>query len=140
MIFISNTTCFSAEGAIVPSSGTNSLLAEFAILEFADTNIIKVFITKKYAQRKTSHTLKKPNVFELPDNKKNEKLFSKYELFFWDQANFYSNSFQVLMLQYPILRASLPPSPFLSNLTPANWNPSSTQYLSSTSLASLFLY
>ena len=82
MIFISNTTCFSAEGAIVPSSGTNSLLAEFAILEFVDTNIIKVFITKKYAQRKTSHTLKKPNVFELPDNKKNEKLFSKYELFF----------------------------------------------------------
>ena len=58
----SNTTCFSAEGAIVSSSGTNSLLAEFAILEFAgfltDTNI-KVFITKKYAQCETSHTLKK---------------------------------------------------------------------------------
>ena len=65
----------------MPSSGTNSLLAEFAILEFADTNIIKVFITKKYAQRKTSHTLKKPNVFELPDNKKNENCFQNMNCF-----------------------------------------------------------
>ena len=36
----------------------------------------KVFITKKCIQRKTSHTLK-IDVFELPDNKNVEKLFSK---------------------------------------------------------------
>ena len=68
----------------------------------------KVFITKKkYAQCKLSHTLK-ANVFELPHNKNFGKLFTKYELLL-DQANFNSNPFQVLILQYPIPRDSLPP-------------------------------
>ena len=49
----------------------------------------KVFITKKFTQYKTSRTLK-IDVFEIPDNKNIEKLFSKYELVFLDQTN--SNS------------------------------------------------
>ena len=58
----------------------------------------KVFITKKCTHCKTFHTLK-TDVFELPDNKDIRELFSKYVLFFLDQFNFSSNSFQVLMLQ-----------------------------------------
>ena len=65
-------------------------------------------------------------------------LFSKYEMFFLDQANFSSNSFQIWQLQYPIPRASLPPLPFLSNFTLANWNPSTTQSSSCSSSVSLF--
>ena len=61
----------------------------------------KVFITKKWTQRKTLHTLK-TDVFELPDTKNIGKLFSKYELFslnqFWSISNIdttipHSNSF-----------------------------------------------
>ena len=44
-------------------------------------------IAKKCARYKTPHTLK-PDVFELPDNKNIEKLFSEYELFFPNQASF----------------------------------------------------
>ena len=79
----------------------------------------KVFITKKCSQNKTSHNLK-IDVFELQDNKNIGKLFSKYGLFFLDQANFSSDLSQTLILRDPIPRASLPPSPSLSNLTLAN--------------------
>ena len=79
----------------------------------------KVFITKKYTLYETSHTVK-TDIFELPDNKNIGTFFSKYELFFLDQANFSSNRFQILQLQYPIPRASLPPLPSLSNFTLAN--------------------
>ena len=65
--------------------------------------------------------------FEYPDNKNIGKLFSKYELFFLDHANFSSDPFQILILQYPVPRAALFPSTSLSNFTLANWNPSSTQ-------------
>ena len=65
----------------------------------------KVFINKKCTQYKTSYTLK-TNVFELPDNENIGKLFSKYELFFLDPANFISKQFQALLLQYPIPGAS----------------------------------
>ena len=42
----------------------------------------KIFITKKFTQCKTSHTLK-IDVFELLDNKGIGKLFSKHERFSW---------------------------------------------------------
>ena len=57
----------------------------------------KSFITKKYTQSKTSHTLK-IDVFELLDNKNIGKLFSKYERFFLDQADSSSNTSQILIL------------------------------------------
>ena len=79
----------------------------------------KVFITKKFTQCKTSRTLK-IDVFEMSDNKNFEKLFSKYELLFLDQANSSSNPSQILIQQFPIPRASLPPSPSLPNFTSAN--------------------
>ena len=87
----------------------------------------KVFITKKYTQRKTSNTLK-TDKFELPDNTKIGKLFSNYELFSLDQANFSSDTSQILILEYPIPRASLPPSSSLSispwpTKTPLQRNP-----------------
>ena len=85
----------------------------------------KVFITKKFNQFKTSPTLK-TDVFEILDNKNIEKLFSKYELLFLDQANSSSDRSQILIQQLPIPRASLTPSPSLSNFTLANWNPSLT--------------
>ena len=62
-------------------------------------------------------------MFKIPDNKNIGKLFSKYELLFLDQANFSSNPSQILILQFPIRRASLPSSLSLSNFTLANWNP-----------------
>ena len=43
----------------------------------------KVFVNKKFAQRKTSRTLQ-INVFEIPYNKNIRKLFLKYELLFLD--------------------------------------------------------
>ena len=55
------------------------------------------------------------------------KSFSKYELFSLDPANFNSVLCQILILQYSILRDSLPPSLSLSSFTLANCNPSSTQ-------------
>ena len=55
-----------------------------------------------------------------------------------DKASFSSNPSQVLILQYPMSRACLPPLPSLSNFTLANQNPSSTQSLSGSSSVSLF--
>ena len=49
-----------------------------------------VFITEKLAHYKTSRTLK-CDVFKIPDNKNIEKLFSKYEVIFLDQASSGSN-------------------------------------------------
>ena len=70
----------------------------------------KVFITNKFTQCiKTSRTLK-IDPFEIPDNKYIGKLFSNYELLFLDQANFSSEPSQILILQFPIPRASLSPS------------------------------
>ena len=42
-------------------------------------------------------------------------MFSKYETFFLDQANFRSYQSQILILKYLILRASLPLSPSLQH-------------------------
>ena len=99
------------------------------------TILEKVFITKKRTQCKPSYMLK-TDVFELSNNKDIGKLFSKYV--FLDQANFSFNPSQILILQYPILWASLPPFPFLLNCTMANWNPSPTQSSSCSSSVSLF--
>ena len=79
----------------------------------------KVFITKKFNQFKTSRALK-IDVFEILDNKNIEKLFSKYELLFLDQDDSSSDRSQILIQQLPIPRASLTPSPSLSNFTLAN--------------------
>ena len=84
----------------------------------------KVFITKKFTQCRTC-TLQ-IDVFEIPDNKQILKLFSKYELLFLDQPNSCSNPSQTLVLQFPLPRAFLTPSSFLSNFALANWNSSST--------------
>ena len=65
-------------------------------------------------------------------------MFSKYELLFLDKGNFSSNPFQVLPLQYPIPEASLPPLPFMSSFTLANWNPSLTYSSSCSSSVALF--
>ena len=61
----------------------------------------KVFITKKFTQCKTSCSLK-IDVFEIPDNKNIEKLFSKYELLPLDQAHSSYDASQILILQFPI--------------------------------------
>ena len=66
------------------------------------------------------HLAAKIDVFEIPDNKDIGKLFPKYELPFLDQANSSSDPSQTLTQQFPIPRASLPPSPSLSNFTLAN--------------------
>ena len=79
----------------------------------------KVFVNEKFTQCKTSHTLQ-INEFEILDNKNIGKLFSKYELLFLDQATSSSDPSQILIIQFPALRASLPPSSSLSNLTLAN--------------------
>ena len=73
----------------------------------------------------TSHTLK-IDVFELPGNKNIEKLFSKYELFFPNQANFSSDLSHILMLQHPVLISSLSPSSLLFNFVLKNWILNST--------------
>ena len=78
-----------------------------------------IFITKKYTQCKTQHTLK-IDLFELPDNINTGKLFSKYELFFPNQANASSDLSHVLILQHPIPISSLPRSPSLSNFALEN--------------------
>ena len=68
----------------------------------------KVFVNKKFTQCKTSCTLQM-DVFEIPDNINIGKLFSKYKLLFLDQANSSSDLSQIFILQFPTLRASLPP-------------------------------
>ena len=86
--------------------------------------ILDVFITKKFTQCKTLHTLK-INLFEIQHNKNIGKLFPKYELLFLDQANSSSDPSQtdLLILRFPIPRASLPSLSSLSNFTLANWSP-----------------
>ena len=79
----------------------------------------KVFIINKFTPCKTSHTLK-IDVFKIRDNKNIAKLFPKYELLFLHQDNSSSDQSQVLIMQSPIPRASLPASPPLSNFTLAN--------------------
>ena len=86
----------------------------------------KIFITKNFSQFKTSHT-SKIDVFRTTDNKNIRNMFSKYELFLLDQAYSSSNLSQILILRFPIFRASLPPSPSLPNFTLAYWSPSSSQ-------------
>ena len=49
-------------------------------------------------------------------------MFSKYELLSLDQANSSSDPSQILILEFPISRASLPTSPSLLNFDLANWN------------------
>ena len=78
------------------------------------------------------------DVFEIPHNKNIVKLFSKNELLFLGQTDFCSGSSQMLILKFHILRASLPPSSFLSNFTLANRNPSLTQHSSWFPSVSLF--
>ena len=78
----------------------------------------KVFINKNFTQFKTSRTVK-IDVLEIPD-KNVGKLFSKYELLFFDQASFSSYPSKILILKFFIPRAFLPPLPSLSNLTLAN--------------------
>ena len=97
----------------------------------------KISITNEFTQCKTSRTLK-IDVFEIPYNKNIGKLLSKYELLLLDQANSSSDPTQILILWFPIPRASLPPSPSLSSLTLVNWNPSSTQSSSCSSSVSIF--
>ena len=77
------------------------------------------FITKKFTHYETSRTLKL-DIFKMLDNKNIGKLFLKYKLLFWDQANSSSNQSWILILQVPIRRTSLPLSPSLSNFTIAN--------------------
>ena len=62
--------------------------------------ILEVFITKKCTQYKTSRTLK-IDVFEIPDDKNIDKLFSKYELVFLDQTNFSSDTSQNIYTTIP---------------------------------------
>ena len=77
----------------------------------------KIFITKNFSQFKTSHT-SKIDVFRTTDNKNIGNMFSKYELFLLDQAYSSSDLSQILILRFPIFRASLPPSPSLPNFQP----------------------
>ena len=70
-------------------------------------------------QKPLSRTLK-TDVFEMLDNEIIRKLFSTFEVLFMDQSSSSSDSSQMLIQQFPIPRASLSPSPSLSNFTPAN--------------------
>ena len=106
----------------------------------------KILILDKTFTRckKTSRTLQ-IIIFKIPDNFRNtgyyqniEKLFSKYEEFLLDQVNSSSDTSQILILQFPTSRPSLPLSPSLSYFTLPNWNPSSTQASSHSSPVSLY--
>ena len=79
----------------------------------------KVFITRKFIQCKPSRALK-TDVFKIPDNKNIEKLFSKREQLFLDQDNSSWDPSQILILRFPMPRASLSPSASLSNFALAN--------------------
>ena len=96
-----------------------------------------VFITQKCAQYKTSRTLK-ISIFKIPDNKNIGKLFSKYELLFLDQANYSSDPSQILILKFPIRRASVPPSTSLSNFYLSQLKRSLRKFSLCSSLVSLF--
>ena len=79
----------------------------------------KILSNKKSTQFKTSRILKIYE-FEILDNKNTRKLSSKFELLFLDQINSSSDSSQVFILRVAVPRASLPPSPSLSNFGSAN--------------------
>ena len=79
----------------------------------------KIFITKKLTRLKKSSSLK-IDVLDIPDNKNIGKLFLIYKLLFLDQAKSSSDPSEILILRFPIPRASLPTSPSLSNFTLAN--------------------
>ena len=66
---------------------------------------VSIFSTNKFTQCKTSSSLK-IDVFEITDNKNIAKLFSKYELLLFDQANFSSDPSQTLILRFCMPRAS----------------------------------
>ena len=53
----------------------------------------KLSITKKLTQRKTSRVLK-TDVFQIRDDKKIGRLFSKYEVLFLDKVNYSSDTSQ----------------------------------------------
>ena len=72
-----------------------------------------------YSTFKTLYALK-IDLFELSVNKNTGNLLSKYELLSLDQANFSYDPSQMLILQYSIPTASLPPSPSLSNFPRVN--------------------
>ena len=78
------------------------------------------------------------DVFEIPDIKNIGKLFSKFELLYLDQANFSSDPSQILMLNLPISRAFLPPSPSLPNFTLAKGHLFSTESSLCSSSISIF--
>ena len=67
--------------------------------------LVKVIVTNKFTQCKTSRTLK-VDVFEITDNKNIGKLFSKYELLLLDQANSSSDPSQALTKRFHTPRAS----------------------------------
>ena len=67
--------------------------------------LVKVTVTNKFTQCKTSRTLK-VDVFEITDNKNIGKLFSKYELLLLDQANSSSDPSQALTKRFHTPRAS----------------------------------
>ena len=52
-----------------------------------------------------------------------EFFLSKYQLVFLDQPNSSSDPSRLLILQFPISRASVSPSPSLSHFSLAKWNP-----------------
>ena len=64
----------------------------------------KVFINKKFTQYKTSPTLQN-NVFVITKNKNFGKLFSKYELLFFDQAHCSSDPCLISILQFSTLQS-----------------------------------
>ena len=97
----------------------------------------KVFFTKKFTQCKISCFLK-ISVFETPDNKNIGIFFSNYWLLFLDKTTSSSDSSQILILQFPIPRASLPLLASLSTFKLSNRILSSTQSFSCSSLISVF--
>ena len=68
------------------------------------------------------------------------KFFSKYELLFKDQVNSSSDPSQILILQFPLCRVFLLPSPPLPHFNQANSNSSSLQSSPCSSLVSLFCF
>ena len=86
-------------------------------IECATDNIRESF--HHVLNAKTPENLK-IDVFQLTNNKNIGKLFSKYELFFPNQANSSSDPSQILILQHPIPISFLPFSPSLSNFALEN--------------------
>ena len=93
--------------------------------------LVKVFVTNKFTQCKTSRTLK-VDVFEITDNKNIGKLSSKYELLLLDQANSSSDPSQALTLRFLIFSYPIQPNATTSiGYTKAYGKPSQSNSLSS---------